>query len=377
MSLEKVVVVGAGLGGLLASYVLLKKGLKVELLEEHNSIGIPRHCSGLVSDYVVSFLGRLVREHIMNRFTEYSVKIIEGNEFRDALTLSLRKPVYLVDRVGFEKNLCEILTSLGGEVSTKTVVTNVNISENSLITSRGSRHYDLVVISEGATRRLVRSLNLCSVSKYLVGPQALLSVNKSPETVEVVVSPLLDSEGFGWVIPVDEKQVIIGLTTTSKKAGLLLRYLAKKVFSLLLSYRIKEFFGGLIPIDKPCEKIAGKNYLIIGDAASITKPVSRGGIYSIVEEVAALRDSLGSDSLNRDLVMSKYKKLLNSLRIQHLIYEAILSVGGYYKLVKSVTKSGLREIKILDYDKLVPDPETSALLATLVIGIYRGVYVEC
>ncbi|MEO3993771.1 MAG: NAD(P)/FAD-dependent oxidoreductase [Desulfurococcaceae archaeon TW002] len=371
MSLEKVIVVGAGLGGLLASYVLLKRSFKVELLEEHDSIGLPRHCSGLVSDYVVGFLGGLVREHIMNKFTEYSVKIIEGNEFHEALTLSFRKPVYLVDRVGFEKDLYEILTSLGGKVSTKTVVTNVSISENSLTTSRGSRYYDLVVISEGANRRLVRSLNLCGVGKYLIGPQALLSVSEGPETVEVVVSPLLDSEGFGWVIPVDKKHVIIGLTTTSKKAGLLLKYFAKKVLSPLSSYKIKEFFGGLIPIDRPCEKITGKNYLIVGDAASTTKPVSRGGIYSIIEEVAALRDSLNSDSLNQDLIKSKYKKLLDFLRIQHRIYEAILSVGGYYKLVRSATKSGLKEIKILDYDKLIPDPETSALLATSVIGINR------
>ncbi len=371
VSLGKIIVTGAGLGGLLTSYILLKKGFKVELLEEHKSIGLPRHCSGLVSDYVAGFFGGLVREHVMNRFTEYSVKMIEDSRFREALTLSFRKPVYLVDRVGFEKDLCEILTSLGGEVSTKTVVTDVNIRENSLTTSRGSRYYDLVVISEGATRRLVRSLNLCSVSRYLIGPQALFFVNKSPETVEVVVDPLLGSEGFGWVIPVDEKQVIIGLTTTSKKSGLLLKYLAKKVFSSLLSYRVKEFFGGLIPIDRPCEKIIGKNYLIVGDAASITKPVSRGGIYSLIEEVAALRDSLSGDSLNQNLLMSRYRKLLNTLRIQYFIYEAILSVGGYYKLVRSATKSGLREVKILDYDKLVPDPETLALLASPVIGIGR------
>ncbi|MFN3268802.1 MAG: NAD(P)/FAD-dependent oxidoreductase, partial [Zestosphaera sp.] len=111
VSLGKIIVTGAGLGGLLASYILLKKGFKVELLEEHNSVGLPRHCSGLVSDYVVGFFGGLVREHIMNKFTEYFIKIIEDNKFREALTLSFRKPVYLVDRVGFEKSLCEILTS--------------------------------------------------------------------------------------------------------------------------------------------------------------------------------------------------------------------------------------------------------------------------
>ncbi|MEM3924362.1 MAG: NAD(P)/FAD-dependent oxidoreductase [Zestosphaera sp.] len=363
MSLEKVSVVGAGLGGLLTSYVLLERGFNIELLEEHESIGLPRHCSGLVSDYVISFLGGLVKEYVINRFNEYSVKIVEDGEVREALTLRFRKPVYLVDRVGLEKGLCDVITSLGGKVSTKTIVTEVDLSKNFLVTNRGLRHYDLVVISEGATRRLVRPLNLCRVSKYLIGPQAFLSVSESPETVEVIVTPLLGSEGFGWVIPVSEKHVILGLATTSKKASLLLRYLAKRVFKPLSSYKIENFFGGLIPADRPCEKIVGENYLLVGDAASITKPVSRGGIYSLIEEVTVLRDSLSRGSLTQDLIISKYKRLLRFLKIQHLIYETILSIGGYYKLVKSLTEFELREVKILDYDKLVTDPVMSVLLA--------------
>lgn len=360
--LEKVLVVGAGLGGLLTSHVLLKGGFNVELIEEHDSVGLPRHCSGLVSDYVVEFLGRLAREHVMRKFTEYSVKMVEGDSIREVLTISFRKPVYLLDRVRLEKTLCEVVSSLGGRVSTRTLVTSVDLSKNSLKTNREPRYYDLVVISEGATRRLVKSLNLCSVSKYLFGPQAFLSVNDALETTEVIVSPLIDPEGFGWVIPVDEKHVISGLVTTSRRAGLLLKYLIKKVFRSS-SYEVKNFFGGLIPADKPCEKIIGENYFLVGDAASTMKPISKGGIYPLIEEVAILRDSLSKGSLNRDLIAGKYKKLLNFLKAQHLTHRAILGVGGYYRLVKSLSESGLKEFKILDYDKLVPDPVTPVFIS--------------
>lgn len=363
MSLDKVLVVGAGLSGLLTSYVMLRRGFRVELLEEHDSIGLPRHCSGLVSDYVAGFLGGLAREHVMSRFTEYSVKVVEGNEVHEAMVLSFRNPVHLIDRVGLEKSLCEVVISLGGGVSMKTIATDVNLSRNLLVTSRGLRHYDLVVISEGATRRLVRSLNLCRASEYLIGSQAFLSVVESPETVEVITSPFLDPGGFGWVIPVSEKRVILGLATTSRKANLLLRYFAKKIFKSSSSYRVESFFGGLIPADRPCEKIAGKNYVLVGDATSVIKPVSKGGIYPLIEEVIALRDSLDKGSLIQDYMTSKYGRLLNYLKTQHVIHETILSVGGYYKLVKSLARSGLRKVKILDYDKLVTDPATSFLLA--------------
>ena len=356
--MRDVLIVGAGLSGLLTSRVLLTKGFNIELLEEHDSVGLPRHCSGLVSEYVVSSIGRVAKEHVVSRFTEYTVKVIESDEVREVLTLSFRKPVYLIDRVGLEKSLCEEITSLGGKVSVKTLVNYVNLSENFLRTNKGLRKYDLLVISEGATRRLTKSLNLCRVSSYLIGPQAFLTVNNAPETTEVIVSPFIDSGGFGWVIPVDNKRVILGLVTTSKKASLLLKYLIKKSFRTTSSYRVENFFGGLIPADRPCEKIIGKNYVIVGDAASITKPVSKGGIYSLIEEMKILRDSLSKGLLNQDLVMSRYKKLLNFLNTQHLIHETILSSGGYYKLVKSISRSGLREVKILDYDKLLPNPTT-------------------
>jgi len=364
MDLRKVLVVGAGLGGLLTSYVMIGRGFEVELLEEHDVIGLPRHCSGLVSDYVVGFLGGLVKEHITNRFSEYVVKVVEDVGVREALTLGFRKPVYLVDRVGIEKSLCEVVTSLGGKVSTRTVVTNIDLGKNLLRSSRGTHHYDLVVISEGASRRLTKSLDLCRVRKYVLGPQAVLKTSKSPENVEVIVSPFLEADGFGWVIPIDEKHVILGLVTTSKKAALLLKYLAKKVFSVTPNYTFKEFFGGLIPMDEPCESIVGRNYLIVGDAASLIKPVSRGGIYSLVEEVRVLRDTLYKRSLNQDLMLSKYKKLVSLLKTQHRIHKIILGVGGYYKLVKSFTRLGLSEVRLLDYDKLVPVLTTSKFLST-------------
>jgi flavin-dependent dehydrogenase len=354
MGLRKVLVVGAGLGGLLTSYVMVKRGFDVELLEEHDVIGLPRHCSGLVSDYVVGFLGGFVKEHITNRFSEYVVKVVEDVGIREVLTLTFRKPVYLIDRVGIEKSLCEVVTSLGGRVSTRTVVTNIDLSRNLLRSSKGTHDYDLVVISEGAGRRLIKSLNLCRVREYALGPQALLKTSRSPENVEVVVGSFLGPDGFGWVIPIDEKHVILGLVTTSKRAALLLKYLAKKVFSTTSNYVFKEFFGGLIPMDKPCENVVGENYLIVGDAASLIKPVSRGGIYSLVEEVGALRDSLYKGSINQDLMLSRYRRLVAFLKTQHSVHEVILGVGGYYKLVKSFTKLGLSEVRLLDYDKLIP-----------------------
>jgi len=354
MDLRKVLVVGAGLGGLLTSYVMIGRGFDVELFEEHDVIGLPRHCSGLVSDYVVGFLGGLVKEHITNRFSEYVVKVVEDVGVREALRLGFRKPVYLVDRVGIEKSLCEVVTSLGGKVSTRTVVTNIDLGRNLLRSSRGTRHYDLVVISEGASRRLTKSLDLCRVRKYVLGPQAVLKISKSPENVEVIVSSFLEPDGFGWVIPLDEKHVILGLVTTSKKAALLLKYLAKKVFSTTSNYVFKEFFGGIIPMDEPCENVIGRNYLVVGDAASLIKPLSRGGIYSLAKEAEALRDALRKGSLKQDLMLSKYERLASLLKTQHRIHEIILSIGGYYKLVKSFTKLGLSEVRLLDYDKLIP-----------------------
>ena len=47
-----VAVVGAGPAGLYAALLLAEEGFDVGVLEEHSVVGVPAHCTGVISDEV-------------------------------------------------------------------------------------------------------------------------------------------------------------------------------------------------------------------------------------------------------------------------------------------------------------------------------------
>ncbi|MEM2004514.1 MAG: NAD(P)/FAD-dependent oxidoreductase [Zestosphaera sp.] len=350
--------VGAGPGGLLSSYALLRKGFRTEVHEEHDRVGLPRHCSGLVSEYVVRTLGSLAKPHVLSKFNEYRVRTLEDGLIHDASTLRFREPVYLMDRVEFEASLSEVVESCGGRLVLRSRITDLNTEQAAVKTRQGWRRGDLLIISEGAARSLVSEAGLCVGGKSLVGPQALVRLGRAPETVEVMVSPIFGSEGFGWVIPVDDRRAIVGLLTSSRMAGNMLRYLIRKIARHSYEAVVERFFGGTVPADRPCKNLVSRKYLVVGDAASLTKPITKGGLYPLVEEVRALGDSVRSDGLNVDVFNFRYRGILRLINSQHRMLDVICRLGGYYKLVKSITRPGLKDLRLLNYDKLLPDPSS-------------------
>ncbi|TET99548.1 MAG: FAD-dependent oxidoreductase, partial [Dehalococcoidia bacterium] len=98
-----VAVVGAGPAGSRCARNLAAGGLKVALLEEHRRIGVPSHCSGLVSPRTLEEAD--IREPIVaNRLTGAYVHTAGGGE----LTLGGGDTRALtIDRVRLDELLCE------------------------------------------------------------------------------------------------------------------------------------------------------------------------------------------------------------------------------------------------------------------------------
>lgn len=272
MERTDVLVAGAGPVGLYLAGLLGKSGLAVTVLEEHDSIGRPNHCSGLVSRNLDLFV-RPMREWIEH---EVSGAIISSG----SASISLRKTrpaAYVIDREMFDLSLSEGLdvrpgtrvegVSAGEEGNSSKEGASRLRSEKGIAvkTNKGVFRAQMLIGCDGANSVVARHFG-SRPKKLLMGVIGITREEDYSENVEIMIDKTRARDGFFWKIP-------RGRTTEyglfSSKADFL---------------ELEKFFGikpaerrtGLIPLGP------GKTYfnraVLVGDAAGMSKPWSGGGL---------------------------------------------------------------------------------------------------
>ncbi len=350
-----IAVVGGGIGGLLVARELAKCGYGIRLFEEHESFGIPRHCTGLVSQYTFESLGGPARESVIRKF--YSYDIVTCN-FNELVKLVFNEPVYLLDRELLEKVISMEALDFGADLKLRSYVSSVECGGEVEVVKSGREKYDYVILAEGAIRRLSARLGMCSREPTnLVGLQAVAKIKRlALDNPLIITCSKLCRDFFAWIVPYDEDtNYIVGIATkhNAKASFMNLLKLVRKYFSVTID--VVKYFGGLIPIDKPCSPIKGK-VVGVGDSISTTKPLSGGGIYSIVLEVRALVNALEkNNALDADAYCRELAGLFKMLLLQHNLRKFLVSIGGYEKVIKTLFDLGVSKIVIGNYDRLGVD----------------------
>ncbi|RLG87999.1 MAG: hypothetical protein DRO18_02250 [Thermoprotei archaeon] len=347
--IKPIAIVGGGFSGLLLASVL---GDEVVVFEEHDKVGRPPHCTGLVSLRTFRSISRLTgigSEVIEGYFNELMIKPLSVDDY---VVLKLSEPVVKLDRVRIEELLANIATSKGALIKVNHVVTKVSPDGTVLVKNQVGR-FSTVFIAEGSSLRLCKFLNLCGkVIEKLVGAQYLLKCYKCPDEGIYVLTSSKLTKFFGWLISYDKK-LLLGLITR-KDPSIKLKYLLKmavKEFNLNIKEVIKVF-GGPIVIGYPRLVPYLGNVFAIGDAALMVKPISGGGLYGAVRQVMAISKSFNPP---KDLSKSKYLRLMLTTVLniysQIKLLRLILSTYGTYdSLIRSLIRSGIKDVKVIDYD---------------------------
>jgi geranylgeranyl reductase family protein len=292
-----VVVIGAGPGGLSAARSLAGAGRAVVVLEEHETVGQPVHCTGLLGLEAFAELD-LPRETIR---TTLRTARFRGAGGRTIAVDADGVAAAVVDRGAFDRALARQATDAGAEVRSGRRAQAIAIDRDGVtvtaVTPDGEPadvyRARACVLACGAQYRFNRQLGLGIPRAYLQSAQ--LETPFAPlDAVEIDLDRAFAPGGFAWVVPfaIDGVPAArIGLMASSGAAARFTRYaqaLADR-FGLSTGAALEAPRLKLLPLG-PVRRTYANRVLAVGDAAGLAKPTTGGGIYySLLSGTVAAR----------------------------------------------------------------------------------------
>ncbi len=342
-------VVGAGPAGLLSAAEVARGGHRVIVFEEHDRVGEPDHCAGLLSESGLRTLRiRPPRDVILNHARGARINSPSGS----AITIERgRREAVVVDRRLFDAWLAERAQSLGAEVRLHSRVTGIRYGDDSIIMKlRGADRSisgRIVINGEGSTGVISRQLGMNTVSKHArlsAYQYELRNVDTDADLVEMFYSRKYAPGFFLWVIPLGGKRARIGLAA---KRGARLRLRAAlahhpQISEIAKGASIERGMGGVVLVGRPLAKTYADHVLLVGDAAGMVKATTGGGV--ILGGIAArIAGRVASLALAENDVTSHMLKQYQQ-RWKGLLGQEFLAMYLTQRLLSSLTDRGMDEL---------------------------------
>ena len=295
----KIVIVGAGPAGCYTAQLLKNYGIKTRIIEEHQEVGKPIRCAGLVGRQVFEkTLLPLSKSSIINR--------IDGASFfygDDNFQIKREGVAYVIDRARFDKNISE---GLGVECGKKLIEIKKEKTGYVLKTSVDEIYADLVIGADGATSRVRKYIDFQEDSegnkkrnnknreyiKNYLGVQYRIEVEENLLCSKITQVHLREGIPFFiWVIPEGDNIIRVGVISENAR-----RDLAQFIKGFKIKGKIVGKLAGIIPVG--LAKNCYKNIALVGDAAIQVKPLTGGGIYYGLKSAELLAECIRDNRLD-------------------------------------------------------------------------------
>lgn len=311
--MHDVVIIGAGPAGLHAARLLSQHDLDVIVLEEHEAVGRPVHCTGILARTAFDEFD-LPQNTILGALRTLRLVSPAG---RDVVYRPDRVEAVVVDRAVFDVRLAERAAAAGARLLCATRVLGVRIGADfvSVETPTGSvRRARSCVLACGGRYGLHRQLALDRPPLLLHSAQAELPAAR-PGDVELHFGAEAAPKGFAWAVPVPRDG------RSYARIGVMCASDAPRYFHGMVD-RIRARWGlDADAAPPPLQKIlplsaVARTYrdrlLVVGDAAGLVKPTTGGGIYysllSATLAAAVLTGALASGDLGAQS-LAEYERL--------------------------------------------------------------------
>jgi len=274
-----IVVAGAGpVGTTFASLVAGKADVVV--LEEHERVGRPVQCTGLVAPRVVDSVG--AHALVLNRLNSVTFHLPGGG------SIDLRgdgTKAVVLDRGRFDEFCADKAAKKGAKILTAQRLVRVEISKGSVevhahhSTVENPIKAQMVIGADGYKSTVASAVGLKGSTSFVRGLQ--MDVDRrldDQQRVHVFVGQKIAPGFFAWQIPCGDF-TRVGVCVSPGHASP--SYYLKRLLSTLdlTDAKIVSSASGVIPIGPPPRTYA-ERVMIIGDAAGQAKPLSGGGIYT-------------------------------------------------------------------------------------------------
>lgn len=328
-------IVGAGVSGGVAAYLLAKGGLDVVITEEDRSIGIPQHCTGIISVKGLEESGFNYSKAILNK--AYGVHIYGPRNER----ITIRKKdvqAYIVDRILLDRIYVGMAERAGAELIL-----------GKKVASKEDYLADTVVGADGANSTVARIEGFPPITRYAIGYQEIIESKDitNDNMVSVYLSQRLFPGFFGWVVPIEDGRAICGFGISG---GYMVNGRMKKFLERagIRAQRSVRRFGGVIPLE-PRKKNAHNKAVLIGGAGGYSKATSGGGVYfSTISAKTAAECILHQRIHEYDMRMSRHVKELKKHKDVRYMYNmlndtaigAVMRIGNLLGVPHYIEKKG-------------------------------------
>jgi len=319
MGRKDILVVGGGTIGSFYAMIMSKGGFDIHVFEENKEIGVPQHCSGLVS------IDGLKRIGVWD-YLEKSGIIL--NRIRVAKFVSIRGTIrkielpnytaVVLDRIKYDKMLADKAISNGAHYHLNAKVKKISRSGFIEVKINGKNEKffgDIIVDAEGASRNLIKHLPGVHKKGLLPSLQLDVLAHKWILPSDSVELHFNVDDFFSWIIPISDEKPIYRVGVATKTLSInykkfLIDFAKKKLGKI----RILNKFGGIVVSGGPIKRFVWDKIIAIGDAAGHVKPTTGGGIVlgllgaSIAANISRVHIE---KNISLDLYQRMYKRYLH------------------------------------------------------------------
>ena len=335
-------IIGAGPVGSYLGYILAKKGYRVDIYEEHKEIGKPVQCTGITT----SALTKIIRPKpcfVINRIKKTRV-YAPNNDFAE---IRLNENLIL-DRAKFDQYIADMAEKHGANIHLGHKF--LDFRNNQLILrykgKRKTLKTKMLVGADGPSSQVAKSCGIWGKREFFIGVQARAYLDN-----DNVVEFFPGIGDFAWIVPESKGVVRIGLVSR-KNPNLYLKNFLQLKIGKYYEKRIIEKRGGLIPVYNPRLKIQKENVFLVGDAATMVKATTAGGIIQGLTAAEVLADSI----IHKKDYQKEWKKKLGKDLYLSLVIRKVLdkfSEKDYNLLIKLVKKQSIVDL-LEKYDRDYP-----------------------